>query len=141
MKSCFTGLFGRFGQLKADYGEVTPVPATGDLDELRRKAAKCQACPLITVHPSSILRARDQAAKERAFADFFPADLPPGKPVEWRWLLVFPLATGCANYAGARSQAPSAPSRSIRASRWGLALFGPVLLDSIRRSALRWAGS
>jgi uracil-DNA glycosylase family protein len=28
------------------YGEVTPVPATSDLGELRRKAAKCQACPL-----------------------------------------------------------------------------------------------
>jgi DNA polymerase len=33
-------------------------------------------CPktLITVHPSSILRAPDEAAKERAFADFV-ADL------------------------------------------------------------------
>jgi uracil-DNA glycosylase len=33
-------------------------------------------CPktLITVHPSSILRAPDEAAKERAFADFL-ADL------------------------------------------------------------------
>jgi uracil-DNA glycosylase len=29
-----------------DFGEVTPVPATSDLGELRRKAAKCQACPL-----------------------------------------------------------------------------------------------
>ena len=31
---------------EADYGEVTPVAATTDLGELRRKAAKCQACPL-----------------------------------------------------------------------------------------------
>jgi uracil-DNA glycosylase family protein len=29
-----------------DYGEGTPVPATSDLGELRKKAAKCQACPL-----------------------------------------------------------------------------------------------
>jgi DNA polymerase len=35
----------KIGQ-EADYGEVTPVPATSDLSELRRKAAKCQACPL-----------------------------------------------------------------------------------------------
>jgi uracil-DNA glycosylase family protein len=31
---------------EADYGEVTAVPASSDLGELRRKAAKCQACPL-----------------------------------------------------------------------------------------------
>jgi uracil-DNA glycosylase family protein len=31
---------------EADYGEVNPVPANSDLGELRRKAAKCQACPL-----------------------------------------------------------------------------------------------
>ena len=31
---------------ESDYGEGTPVPATSDLGELRRKAAKCQACPL-----------------------------------------------------------------------------------------------
>jgi uracil-DNA glycosylase family protein len=31
---------------EADYAEVTPVPATSDLGELRRKAAKCRACPL-----------------------------------------------------------------------------------------------
>jgi uracil-DNA glycosylase len=31
---------------EADYGEVAHVPTTSDLGELRRKAAKCQACPL-----------------------------------------------------------------------------------------------
>jgi uracil-DNA glycosylase len=35
----------KIGQ-EAEYGEVTPVPANTDLGELRRAAAKCQACPL-----------------------------------------------------------------------------------------------
>jgi uracil-DNA glycosylase len=31
---------------ETDHGEVAAVPATSDLSELRREAAKCQACPL-----------------------------------------------------------------------------------------------
>ena len=35
----------KFGK-EADYGGIVSVPASSDLGELRRKAAKCQACPL-----------------------------------------------------------------------------------------------
>jgi uracil-DNA glycosylase len=88
---------------EADYGEVPPVPATSDLGELRRKAAKCQACPLFRNATQTVFgeggagvvvfigeQPGDQedkvgkpfvgpagqilAAKERAFADFV-ADL------------------------------------------------------------------
>jgi uracil-DNA glycosylase family protein len=31
---------------ETDHGEVAALPATSDLSELRREAAKCQACPL-----------------------------------------------------------------------------------------------
>src|ERR1700729_1931302 len=31
---------------QSEYSEITPVPVTDDLDELRHEAADCQACPL-----------------------------------------------------------------------------------------------